>query len=60
MAARTGMLVSLAVLAACAPRQKAPVAPVAVTQVHLAVYARGEDLPLWEIELPLLNRSQSR
>lgn len=37
-----------------------PVAPVAVTQVHLAVYAQGEDLPLWEIELPLLNRSQSR
>ena len=38
----------------------APVAPVAVTQVHLAVYARGEDLPLWEMTLPLLSRPQPR
>lgn len=37
-----------------------PVAPIPVTDVHLAVYAQGEDPPLWETTLPLLSRPQPR
>ncbi len=37
-----------------------PVAPIPVTDVHLAVYAQGEDLPLWEATLPMLSRSHPR
>lgn len=37
-----------------------PVAPISVMEVYLAVYAQDENLPLWEMTLPLLSRSQPR